>query len=310
MDAELPPVPPRPDLGWQDAPRATWREADPGRMGAAAIVGAGVRIWSKNWFPWFLVTLAMTGVISVIIAAVDPWTGTYGIRYWFGEESFVPPDPTPLAVILSLVLAFFAGPWEIVVLTRSALRATFSEETASGSALIGRTIRGVHSVLWIFVLLGIALLPIVLVLFATAKAVGSDAAGGIAALIPLALLLFAVPRLATLTHVFVGDDARGTRAIAGAWRLSRSAWGTSLGTILLVLLIGIVISIVPSLIVGQAFSSPIVGDAIPRAIVQTLVNAVLTPLSTAVLAGLFLELHARKGTLDQQTLRTNLARFD
>jgi hypothetical protein len=279
-------------------------------MGAAAIVGAGIRIWTKNWFPWFLVTMVMTGVIAVIIAAVDPWTGTYGVRYWFGEGPFIRPDPTPLAVILSLVLAFFAGPWEIVVLTRSALRATFSEEAASGTTLIGRTIRGVHSVLWIFVLLGIALIPIVLLLFGIAEAAGSEAGRGIAALIPLALLLFAVPRLATLTHVFVGDDARGTRAIAGAWRLSRSAWATSLGTILLVLLIAIVISIVPSLIVGQAFSSPLVGDAIPRAIVQALLNAVLTPLSTAVIAALYLELHARKGTLDQQALRANLARFD
>lgn len=310
MDAELPPVPPRPDLGRQDVRPATWRDVDPGRMGATAILAAGIRIWTQNWFPWFLVTIVMTGVIAVIIAAVDPWTGTYGVQYWFGEGPFVRPDPAPLAVILSLVLALFLAPWEIVVLTRSALRATSLEETATGHALIGRTIRGVHSVLWIFVLLAIALIPIVLLLFATAAAVGSDAAGGLVALIPLALLIWAGPRLATLTHVFVGDDARGTRAIAGAWRLSRSAWGTSMGTILLILMIAIAISIVPSLIVGQAFSSPVVGDAIPRAIVQALLNAVLTPMSTAVIAALYLELHARKGTLDQQALRTNLARFD
>lgn len=279
-------------------------------MGATAILAAGIRIWTKNWFPWFLVTIVMTGVIAVIIAAVDPWTGTYGIRYWFGEESFIPPDPAPPAVILSLVLAFFATPWEIVVLTRSALRATTLGEPATGRALIGKTIRGVHSVLWIFVLLAIVLIPIALLLSAIAATAGSEAGMGIVALIPLAIFLLAVPRLATLTHVFVGDDVRGTRAIAGAWRLSRSAWGTSLGTILLILLIAIVISIVPSLIVGEAFSSPIVADAIPRAIVQAMLNAVLTPLGTAVIAALYLELHARKGTLDQQTLRANLARFD
>lgn len=309
MDDELPPVPPRPDLGRQDAPPASWVDVDPGKMGATAILASGIRIWTQNWFPWFLVTIVMTGVIAVIIAAVDPWTGTYGVQYWFGESPFVRPDPTPLAVILSLVLALFLTPWEIVALTRSALRATLGEP-ATGRALIGRTIRGVHSILWIFVLLAIALIPIALLLFAIAATAGSDAGLGIVALFPLALLVLVVPRLATLTHVFVGDDARGTRALAGAWRLSRSAWGTSLGTILLILLIGIVISIVPSLIVGQAFSSPIAGDAVPRAIVQALLNAVLTPMSTAVIAALYLELHARKGTLDQQALRTNLARFD
>ena len=33
-------------------------------------------------------------------------------------------------------------------------------------------------------------------------------------------------------------------------------------------------------------------------------------MSTAVIAALYLELYARKGTLDQQALRANLARFD
>lgn len=278
-------------------------------MGAAAIVGAGLRIWAKNWFAWFLVTLAMTGVVAVIIAWVDPWAGTFGVQYWVGEPPFYRPDPTPLAVILTLVLALFLGPWEIVVLTRSALRATFSEPPA-GRALIGRTIRGVHSILWIFVLLGIYLIPIVLLLFAVAAALRSDGAGGIIAFIPLALLLWAGPRLATLTHVFVGEDARGTRAITGAWRLSRGAWGTSLGTLLLFLLVAIAITIVPSIIVGEAFPDPVIGDAIPRAVIQALLNAITTPMSTAVVAALYLELRARKSVLDQQALRATLARFD
>ena len=276
-------------------------------MGAAAIVGAGLRIWAKNRFAWFLVTLAMTGVVAVIIAWVDPWTGTFGFQYWVGEPPFSRPDPTPLAVILTLALALFLGPWEIVVLTRSALRATFGEPPA-GRALIGRTIRGVHSILWIFVLLGICLIPVVLLLVGIARATGSTP--GIVAFFPLAVLLWAGPRLATLTHVFVGEDARGTRAIAGAWRLSRGAWATSIGTLLLFLLVAIVISIVPSIIVGEAFPDPVIGDAIPRAVVQSILNAITAPMSTAVVAALYLELRARKGVLDQQALRANLARFD
>ena len=275
-------------------------------MGAAAIVGAGLRIWVKNWFAWFIVTLAMTGVVAVIIAWVDPWTGTFGIQFWVGEPPFYRPDPTPLAVILTIALALFLGPWEIVVLTRSALRAALWEPP-TGRAIIGRTIRGVHSILWIFVLLGICLIPVVLLLVAIARAMESS---GIVALIPLALLLWAGPRLATLTHVFVGEDARGSRAIAGAWGLSRGAWVTSLGTLLLLLLVAIAITIVPSIIVGEVFPSPVVGDAIPRAVVQSILNAITTPMSTAVVAALYLELRARKGVLDQQALRANLARFD
>jgi hypothetical protein len=277
-------------------------------MGVGDIVGAGLRIWAKNWLPWFLVTLAMTGVISVVIAAVDPWTGTFGIGYWFGEELTPRPDPTASAVILSIVFAFLLSPWEIVVLTRAALRAAFSDPPI-GRALIGATIRGVHSVLWIFFLLGVCLVPFAFGL-AVAAANGSEFAVGVLLFIPIALLLFIFPKLATLFHVFVGEDARGTRAIAGAWRLSKGAWGTSLGTLVLLFLVGIAISIVPSIIVGQAFPDPVIEDAIPRAVIQALLSAVTTPIGTAILTALYLELRARKGVLDQQDLRAKLARFD
>jgi hypothetical protein len=79
---------------------------------------------------------------------------------------------------------------------------------------------------------------------------------------------------------------------------------------LLLLLIAIAISIVPSIIVGEAFPDPVIGDAIPRAVIQALLNAITTPMSTAFVAALYLELRARKGVLDQQALRANLARFD
>ena len=310
MDAELPPVPPRPDLGRQDVPPATWREVDPGRMGAAAIVGAGVRIWSKNWFPWFLVTLAMTGVISVIIAAVDPWTGAFGAQGWFSGRPTSRPDPNASAVILSLVLSLFLTPWLVVVLSRGTLLATFREPPI-GRAMIGKTIRGVHSVVWIIVLLVLFGIPVVLILVGIGAAVHSwTGATALLLLIPLALVLVLVPRIATCTHIFVAEDLRGSRAIAGAWGLSKGAWGTSAGTLLLFLLLGIAVSIIPGIVVGGAFSDPVVGDPIPRAVIQALLTAVTTPMSTAVIAALYLELHARKGTLDQQTLRTNLARFD
>lgn len=278
-------------------------------MGIGAIVGAGLRIWAKNWLPWFLVTLAMTGVIAVVIAAADPWTGTYGMDYWFGEEPFPRPDPTVPAVILSLVMAFFLGPWEIVVLTRAALRATFSDPP-TGRALIGATLRGVPSVIWIFVLLGICLIPLGIVLFAIAEAVGSESAAGVAVVVVLALLLWVGPRLAILFHVFVGEDVRGTRAIAGTWHVSKGAWGTSLGTLVLLLFVGIAIGIVPSVVVGQAYPDPVIADAIPRAVIQALLSAVTTPIGTAVLTALYLELRARKGVLDQQDLQAKLARFD
>ena len=62
-------------------------------MGAVAIVGAGLRIWSKNWFLWFLVTLAMTGVVLVIIAASTHGRGRYGFQS--GSENDPSPVPTP-----------------------------------------------------------------------------------------------------------------------------------------------------------------------------------------------------------------------
>jgi hypothetical protein len=53
-----------------------------------------------------------------------------------------------------------------------------------------------------------------------------------------------------------------------------------------------------------------VGDAVARTIMQSLLNAVVTPIGTAIVTVLYLELHARAGSLDQASLRRHLARFD
>ena len=278
-------------------------------MGATRIVGAGLRLWAENWVPWFIVTLALTGVIAVVTAAVDPWSAVDGTTFWIGERPAYRPDPNAIAVVLTLLSVFFLGPWELLILTNAALRATFSDPLR-GSALIGRTIIGVRSVLWIFVVLFLFALPIFIVLVGVARAMESADAQALLGLVPLAVFLLVLPRLATIVNVFVGEDARGSKAIAGAWRLSLGAWATSAGTIVLSFLIALAVTILPGLIMAEVFPRPEVGDAVARAIVQSLLNAVVTPIGIAIVTVLYLELRARAGSLDQAALRRNLARFD
>ena len=278
-------------------------------MGATRIVGAGLRLWSENWVPWFVVTLALTGVIAVVTAAVDPWSAVDGTTIWIGERPTYRPDPNALAVVLTLVSVFFLGPWELLILTNAALRATFSDPLR-GSALLGRTIAGVRSLLWIFVVLTLFALPFLIVLVGVARATQSADARALLGLVPLAVFLLVLPRLATLFNVFVGEDARGAKAIAGAWRLSLRAWATSAGTIVLSVLIALAVTILPGLIMAEVFPRPEVGDAVARTIVQSLLNAVVTPIGIAIVTVLYLELRARAGSLDQAALRRNLARFD
>jgi hypothetical protein len=278
-------------------------------MGATTIVGAGLRLWAASWFPWFLVTLVMTGTIAVLTAIVDPWSAIYGIEWWLDDRPFPRPDPNALAVILGLVGTFLLGPWELLILTRASLRSTFAP-ALRGSALIGGTIRGVHSVLWIFVLLALIAIPVFVAIVGIVYAAREADAAGLLLLVPLALFLYFVPRLATLADVFVGQDARGTRAIGGAWRLSSGAWATSAGTIVLVALIAIAISIPAGALMSELFPSVTRGDAIARAIIQAVVNGLVTPMTTAIVAVLYVELLARKDVLDQEIIRTNLARFD
>jgi hypothetical protein len=243
----------------------------------------------------------------------DPWSATYGVEWWFGDPPFPRPDPNGLGVLLTLVGTFLLGPWEFVILTRASLRSAFAEPLR-GSALIGGTIRGVHSVLWIFILLGLMAIPLFIVLFGIVG-VAQDEETAAALLVSvsvllLLLLLYLAPRLATLASVFVGQDARGTKAIGGAWRLSRRAWATSAGAIVLAVLIGIAISIPAGALMTELFPSVSRADAVGRAVIQSLLNGILTPMSTAIVAVLYLELMARKGVLDQEALRRNLARFD
>lgn len=278
-------------------------------MGATKIVGSGLRLWAESWFRWFLVSLVMTGVVAVLTAAADPWSATYGTEWWFGDRPVVRPDPNGFAVLLNLVGALLLAPWEILILTRAALSSTFAEPLR-GSALIGGTIRGVHSVLWIGFLLIVFAIPLGLAIVAIALAARSEEGVGVVLLIPLALFLYFVPRLATLASVFVGHDARGTKAIGGAWRLSRGAWATSAGAILLAVLISIAVSIPAGALISEVFPSVSRPDAIARAVIQSVLNGVLTPMSVAIVAVLYLELMARKDVLDQEVLRRSLARFD
>ncbi|HEX5937575.1 MAG TPA: hypothetical protein VFZ75_07815 [Actinomycetota bacterium] len=278
-------------------------------MGSTRIVGSGLRLWAESWFPWLLVTLVLTGTVAVSTAVVDPWSATYGVEWWFGDPPVARPDPNGLAVLLGLVGTFLLGPWEFVILTRAALRSTFAEPLR-GSALIGGTIRGVHSVLWIFVLLALLAIPLFLAIFGIVYAARDTEATALLLLIPLALSLYFVPRLATLANVFVGLDARGTKAIGGAWRLSSGAWATSAGAIVLAVLLALAMSIPVGALMTELFPAVTRSDAIARAVIQSFLNGLLTPMTTAIVAVLYVELMARKGLLDQEALRRNLARFD
>jgi hypothetical protein len=278
-------------------------------MGATRIVGAGLRLWAENWVPWFVVTLALTGLIAVVTAAVDPWSAVTGVTIWIGERPAYRPAPNALAVVLTLVSTFLLSPWELVILTNAALRATCTDPLRS-SALIGRTIIGVRSLLWIFVVLVLFALPFLIVLLGIARATESADSRALLGLVPLTIFLVFLPRLATFVNVFVGEDSRGAKAIAGAWRLSKGAWATSAGTIVLSFLIALAVTILPGLIVAEVFPRPEVGDAVARTIVQSLLNAVVTPIGIAIVTVLYLELRARAGPLDQAELRRNLARFD
>jgi hypothetical protein len=290
-----------------------WHVVTPGRMRATAIVGAGVKLWSEHWLRWGLLTLLFTGIASVVAAALDPWAATYGAS-WPADRPPGVPEATPLAALVGLIGGLFLGPWLSVILAKASLEATMDE--ADPRSLVGRTIRGVHSVLWILILLVLCALVLVIplaILVATTQNGEPDAqeaAVGVFILVFLALLLWIAPRLLILLHVFVGEDRRGTKAIGETWRRSRGAWGTALGVLVLNILIAIGVALIPGIIAEQAFSLPTIEDAVPRAILYALVSAVVTPIGVAIGAALYLELSVRKGTLDQSALRRNLARFD
>lgn len=279
-------------------------------MGAIRIVGAGLRVWAESWLRWFMIALVFTGIPAVVIAAVDPWTSVYGFQWTFDDSVIVRPDPNGFAIAIGLISGLLLQPWELVILTRAALTSTFTTPLP-GRSLVGGTIRGVHSLLWIFILLALMAIPLFFVVVGIAVAATRDGeTARVLVFIPLAVLIYFVPRFATLVAAFVGGAARGSKAIVRAWRLSSRAWATSAGTVILSILIGIGLAIPTALLIGAVFPSVTTGDAIGRAIVQSLVNAIVGPMGASIVAVLYLELMARKDLLDQESLRANLARFD
>jgi hypothetical protein len=306
-----PPPPPRPDLDVPGIPES-WRIVDPGRMNAPAVVGAGMRLWSENWLRWGLITLMFAGTLSVALAALDP-------------QPALPTQPSPTAVgmdatevsglLLTFVAGLLLGPWLYVILARASLLATFAPDRGG---LIARTIRGVPSLLWIFVILFAAamaaVIPIAVVGAAIFAPIPTEEERAVLvlliAVVLLIVLLWLVPRLILVVHAYVAEDRRGTKAIAEAWRRTRKVWWMVLGAIVLNILIGFAVSLIPTSIANTAFPDATVAHAVPRAVIQALTNALVTPIGVAITSALYLELSARKGVLSQETLARNLSRFD
>lgn len=312
----FPPPPPRPDLLPAFTPGDRWRIVDPGRMRAPAVVGAGMRIWAGRWLRWGLVTLLFAGVLSVVLAALDPRpAGLEGSDVWVVDGTVRSNPVEPAAVIVGLVGALLLGPWLYVILARESLLVTFAETSPDP---VARTFRGVHSVLWIFLILLAAFIaafiPVVLVVAAVASPFPTEGERALAIFVPLlvvfVLFLWLVPRLILVIHVFVVEDRRGTKAIAEAWRRTRGAWWMVLGVLVLNVLIGFAISLVPASIASSVFPDATLADAVPRAVVLALTNAVIVPIGFAITSALYLELSARKGLLSQELIARNLARFE
>jgi hypothetical protein len=284
-------------------------------MNAPAVVGAGMRLWARHWLSWGLITLLFSGVVSVALAAADPQPALTTPEAWADRTAEIEPGATALVLLLSAAAAVLLGPWLYVILARGSLLATIEGARQGG---IDRTIRGVRSVLWILVLLLLAaiaaLLPFGVALGIAAARTSSDDTTGVAVVLGfvllLAVLLWILPRLAVLMHVYAGEDLRGRKAIGEAWRRTQGAWWTSLGVVVLNILIAFGISLIPSSIANSAFPLATVGHAVPRAVLLALTNALVAPIGFAVTAALYLELSSRKGTLSQAALRRHLARFD
>ena len=285
-------------------------------MKAPAVVGAGIRLWAGHWLRWGLLTLLFAGVLSVVTAALDPRpAGIESNDVWVVDGTVQSNPVEPAAVIVGLIAALLLGPWLYVILTRESLLVTFAETPPDP---VARTIRGVHSVLWIFLILlaafVAAVIPIVLIVAATASPFPSEGEQALAILVSFAallvLFLWLVPRLILVIHVFVAEDRRGTKAIAEAWRRTRGAWWMTLGAFVLNLLIAFAISLVPASLASAFFPDPTVAHAVPRAVVLALTNAVVAPIGFAITSALYLELSARKGLLSQEQLARNLARFE
>ena len=66
----------------------------------------------------------------------------------------------------------------------------------------------------------------------------------------------------------------------------------------------------PAALTAEVFPLVTRGDALARAIAQSVLNGILTPMTSAIVAVLYLELMARRGLLEQEVLRARLARFD
>jgi hypothetical protein len=301
MDGQPPPpLPPQPELR-PPPPPTSWAQPLPPPpagpptvsgarplvlqpMGVGEILDAAIKLYRSQWKS----LMAIVAIALVPITFLQVFL-TRSIGSPFSTEAPVPGDVdsalitgTVLAVIQVLVIQPF--------LTAAVAKAS-ADVYLGHPVLVGSTFRfavsRIHSILWISILYGLAMLL------------------GFVLLIIPGIIVFV--RFVFGSTVLVVEGRKGTKALGRSWRLARGHFWKLLGTLLLANIMASVVEGILSIPGSVAFAA--VGSAgWPFHAVGLSVAAILTtPFTTLITVLLYFDLRIRKEAFDLEVMAQEMS---
>ena len=287
-------------------PEGTWTIPQPGELGPADVLAAGVALWARHWRLLALLSLLLYGSVLIVQALLEPGPNLRELIEWFREGAPEPiPQASPRAQALGTLGGLILSPILLLATLRILLGGTVGSVPGPSRA-IGYGLRRLPSTLWLLVAIVITGVGI----FLGAGVVGLILAAGpdLLAIAAIALVVYPVVRLAVAVPTLVVDDTRGFKALGRAWELTRGRWWHTFSVLLVFGLIASVAGLL-MLVLPALGPSGTAGD-LAQAIMTAVIGAFTGPLGAGILAVLYLDLRARHHRDGAGAVRELIERHD
>ena len=298
-DLPIPPGEPHP---------GSWVAGAPGDLGVGDVIAMGCSLWARHWRLLAFLSLALSGSVLVLQAALDPGPTFRELIEWLREGAPEPiPGASPRAQAVGLLGGLILSPMLTMATLRVLLGGAVGSVPGPGRA-VSYGLRRLPSTLWLFLAMGISMVGVG-VLAAVVSLILAQAAE-VLAVVFVPLVIYPAVRLWSVAlPALVVDDSRGFAALGRSWRLTRGRWWATFAVLLLFTLVAAIGSLLTVIV-----SAVIPWSGTPADLVQASVTAGLGalagPLGASMLAGLYLDLRVRARNEEAGTVRTLIERHD
>ncbi|MCD6020359.1 MAG: hypothetical protein K0R20_69 [Actinomycetia bacterium] len=253
-------------------------------MGVGEILDAAIKLYRSQW----------KRLMAIVAIVLVPITFLRGFTERSLGTSFSPPSTVPEDVDTTLIAGGVVALIQFLVVQpflTAAIAKASADVYLGHPVLVGPTFRfavsRIHSILWISILAGLAMLL-----------------GFVLLIVPG---VFVLVRLFFGSTVFVIEGKKGSKALGRSWRLGKGHFWKILGTFLLASIMAAVVQAILAL-PGEAAFAAIGPAGWPLYAIGLSLAAILTgPFTTLIAVLLYFDLRIRKEAFDLEIMAQEMS---